>query len=446
VGGFMAGTGLLLIRGGIQVMGDLPVTWGTLPALVTPAAITHWGSGLILGLIFWGLTKKYQHYLILPGSLAAAIALFYGILALTHTPIPLARAQGWLLGPFPEGGLWHPLNWQEWHQVDWAVVLGQGGAIATLMLISLLSLVLTNNGIELAVEKDIDLNQELQAVGLANLAAGCGCGMAGNQALPSTLLVHKMQANHRLAGVFKTLPCLTVLVLGSGFLAYFPKPILGSLLMYLGIDLLLQWLYKSRQKLPLTDYLTIVLIMIVINAVGFLEGVLVGLAMTVVLFVINYSRIHATREQSSGHHRQSNTPRTEPEQAILQARGGEIHILELHGFIFFGRANHVLEAVGDRLTQTPQPRYLILDFHLVTGLDSSAVLNFVKIRKLASQQEMTLVFTGVSDPIRTQLTQGEALGDPCCQFDTLNQGLAWCESQLLQNTVTAEIVPVPIPS
>jgi len=446
VGGFMAGTGLLLIRGGIQVMGDLPVEWGTLPALIAPEAIAHWGSGLILGLIFWGLTKRYQHYLILPGSLAGAIALFYGILALTHTPIAIARAQGWLLGPFPAGGLWHPLNWQEWHRVDWGIVIGQGGAIATLMLISLLSLVLTNNGIELAVEKDIDLNQELQAVGLANLAAGCGCGMAGNQALPSTLLVHKMQANHRLAGVFKTLPCLTVLVLGSGFLAYFPKPILGSLLMYLGIDLLLQWLYKSRQKLPLMDYLTIVLIMVVINAVGFLEGVLVGLGMAVVLFVVNYSRIHATREQFSGHHRRSNTPHTEAEQAILQARGEEIHILELHGFIFFGRANHLLEAVGDRLTQNPQPRFLLLDFHLVTGLDSSAVLNFTKIRKLTRQQEITLVFTGVSETIRIQLMQGEALDASCHQFDSLNQGLAWCEAQLLEDSAAPTAAPIPIPS
>jgi len=235
-------------------------------------------------------------------------------------------------------------------------------------------------------------------------------------------------------------------VLGSGFLAYFPKPILGSLLMYLGIDLLLQWLYKSRQKLPLMDYLTIVLIMVVINAVGFLEGVLVGLGMAVVLFVVNYSRIHATREQFSGHHRRSNTPHTEAEQAILQARGEEIHILELHGFIFFGRANHLLEAVGDRLTQNPQPRFLLLDFHLVTGLDSSAVLNFTKIRKLTRQQEITLVFTGVSETIRIQLMQGEALDASCHQFDSLNQGLAWCEAQLLEDSAAPTAAPIPIPS
>ncbi|NEO86026.1 MAG: SulP family inorganic anion transporter [Spirulina sp. SIO3F2] len=436
VGGFMAGTGLLLVRGGVQVMCELPLDWETIPLLLQPTQALHWGVGLILGLLLLGVSKRWQQYWVLPSSIFGAIALFYGGLWASHTSTATARTAGWLLGPFPQGGLWRPLSLDQWHSVDWGIILGQSGTLATLVFISLLSLVLTNNGIELAVEREIDLNQELKAVGLANLAAGVGCGMAGNQALPSTLLVHKMGAKHRLSGVFKLIPCSAVLLLGSGFLAFFPKPILGSLLLYLGIDLLVQWLYKSFPKLPLTDYLTIVLIMVVINAVGFLEGVVVGLIMSVVLFLVNYSRIHTTRAEFSGSHQPSNKVRSPHEQVFLSQQGGAIHILQLHGFIFFGRANHLLTAVKERIAEPEQPtlQYLVLDCHLVSGLDSSAVLNFTKIRKLLRQQQVTLIWVGLSPVVKALLAQGEALGDTtvdCYCSPTLETALQWCEDRLL---------------
>lgn len=436
VGGFMAGTGLLLVRGGVQVMCDIPLDWETIPQLLTSTQVLHWGVGLVLGLMLLGISKRWQQYWVLPSSIFGAIALFYGGLWASHTSTTAARTAGWLLGPFPQGGLWRPLSLEQWQSVDWGVILSQSGTFATLVFISLLSLVLTNNGIELAVERDIDLNQELKAVGLANLAAGIGGGMAGNQALPSTLLVHKMGAKHRLSGVFKLIPCSAVLLLGSGFLAFFPKPILGSLLLYLGIDLLVQWLYKSFPKLPLTDYLTIVLIMVVINAVGFLEGVVVGLIMSVVLFLVNYSRVNTTHAEFSGLHQPSNKARSPQEQSVLSQQGGAIHVLQLHGFIFFGRANHLLTATKTRLADAEQPtlQYLVLDCHLVSGLDSSAVLNFTKIRKLLRQQQVTLVWVGLSPIVKELLAQGEALGDEsvdCYCSPNLETALQWCEDRLL---------------
>lgn len=436
VGGFMAGTGLLLIRGGVQVMSDIPVTFSTFPALLTPESMRHWLVGLVLGLILLFVSKRWQHYLVLPGCLFGAIALFYGIIWGSGESIAAVRADGWLLGPFPQGQLWQPLSLSQWQSVEWGIIFGQSGTIATLIFISLISLVLTNNGIELAVEREIDLNQELKAVGLANCAAGMGCGLAGNQALPSTLLVHKMGAQHRMAGVFKLVPCSAVLILGSGFLAFFPKPILGSLLLYLGIDLLVQWLYKSFNKFPLTDYLSIVLIMVVINAVGFLEGVLVGLVMAAVLFLVNYSRINATRNEFSGVSLQSEQTRSPEERTVLTQNGEAIHILQLHGFIFFGRANNLLEVVKTRVyaSDLPPLRYLVFDCHLVSGLDSSAVLNFTKIHKLLQQQQITPVWIGLNEPMQVLLERGDAIGTigtDCHCSTNLDDALQWCEDQIL---------------
>lgn len=437
VGGFMAGTGWLLIRGGMQVMTDLPLDFRHLQDLAALSQWGHWLAGLGLAIALLVLTKRYQHYLMMPGILLVAIALFYGTLLATHTDIATARMQGWLLGPFPQGNLWQPLQFSDGTAIDWSIILEQTGAIATLMFISLLSLVLTNNGIELAIEREIDLNRELQAVGLANIAAGLGSGMAGNQALPSTILVHKMKANHRLAGVFKLIPCGAVLILGASFLSLFPKPILGALLLYLGIDLLIQWAYKSFFKLPLTDYGTVVAIAVAINIFGFLQGVILGLATSVILFTIKYSRIEATKNELSGIDRHSSHQRRPEEYQVLQTYGDQIYILQLHGFIFFGRANSLLEQVRQRLQQFPQRKvkFLILDFHLVSSLDSSAVLTLTKIKKLAEQYKIVLVFAGVAANLEKLLHQGDAIdrdSEAIKNFSDFNSSLAWCEDQILQ--------------
>ncbi|MEC4805118.1 MAG: SulP family inorganic anion transporter [Jaaginema sp. PMC 1079.18] len=446
VGGFMAGTGWLLIRGGMQVMTNVAFDLRHLRELATVLQVEHWLAGLAGAIALLFFTKRYQHYLMMPGILLSAIALFYSILWVTQTDVVTARAQGWLLGPFPQGDLWQPLQPSVWHNIDFSAIVSQIGAIATLMFISLLSLVLTNNGIELAIEREIDLNRELQAVGLANLLAGLGSGMAGNQALPSTILVHKMGANHRLAGVFKMIPCGAVLILGPAFLSLFPKPILGALLLYLGIDLLFQWAYKSFFKLPLTDYGMAMAIAVAINVWGFLQGVVLGLAMAMLLFTIKYSRIEATKNEFSGVNLRSSRERTAAEIQVLKARGEQIYILQLHGFIFFGRAHSLLEQVRQRL-QTSQgsvPQFVILDFHLVSSLDSSAVLTLAKVQKLAKQRQVTVIWAGVGDELKPLLQQGEALdreAEVDKVFPDFNSSLAWCEDCILQQ-YPAAITPL----
>ncbi|MGB3695151.1 MAG: SulP family inorganic anion transporter [Spirulinaceae cyanobacterium] len=436
VGGFMAGTGCLLIRGAIQVLTGEHLTWVNLPLLCQGDILWQWLSGLILGLILLVVFKYYQHFLVMPGIMLAATGIFYLILFLTNTSLVEARAGGWLLGPFPEGELWQPLTWRTLQQVDFSIIASQAATIATVMLISLISLVLTNSGIELAIDKEVDLNQELQAVGLANIAAGLGSGMVGNQALPSTILVYKMGANNRLAGVFKTIPCAAVLLLGSSFLAVFPKPIIGSLLFYLGLDLSVKWLYQAWFKFPLPEYLIIVAIVIIINTIGFLEGVLVGFSLAVLLFAINYSKIEIVKQEFSGQdYLKLSELTTEQKQ--------QIYILQLQGAIFFGTANNLLKKVRQRFaaTEVPQVNFIIFDFTAVDSLDSSAVLSFAKIFKLAQNHKVNLLFTNFNLTIKNLLIQGKAWDEEekiTKAFPELEKGLRWCEIQILRLNMSSK--------
>ncbi|MEM7067094.1 MAG: SulP family inorganic anion transporter [Cyanobacteria bacterium P01_B01_bin.77] len=429
VGGFMAATGWLLVRGAVQVMTDEPLTFSHLAWFIERDPLLHWGAGLGIAVVLLVFTKRYQQAIVMPGLLLAATGLFYGAVWQSHLALTTIREQGWLLGPFPAGNLWQPLTFSDLGQVQWAVIAQHSSTLGLLVFVSLLSLVLTNGGIELALGRDLDLNQELRAVGLANVVAGMGSTMAGNQALPSTLLVHKMGAGSRLTGLFKALPCFAVLLLGPEFLAYLPKPILGSLLLFLGLELLWQWLYQSWFRLAWYDYLTIVVTLVVINRVDFIVGILVGLVMTAVQFLYQCTQTSPIESGSpSVEAGSADSTRSDDEvKNCLATNQGTIDWIDLQGFLFFGNAASLFQQVRSHIlhpTTGNSPDYLVLNFQAVLGLDASAVLSFSKLSKLAHDRQLTLVFSQVSETLQRQLSRGRGLdldSDYCLLCETHTQ-------------------------
>ena len=437
VGGFLAGTGWLLAQGAISLMTDFPIDLAHLPQLVQPAHLLQWLPGLGFAILVLLVLRRYSHALITPGLILGAIALFYLILAVTHTSIDTARTAGLFLAPFPEGGLWQPLPLKGFGQTDWQAIAAQTGKILTVPLITVLALLLKATGIELATKQDLDLNRELQAAGVANVVSGLAGGLIiGFQSLSlSTLSYAKVGIKSRMVGLVKALLCVLLLFTGGSLISYFPKPVLGGMLLFLGLDYLVEWLYDAWFKLPKIDYLMVVLILIVIGSVGFLEGVAVGLVVAIVLFVISYSQVKVTKHSLSGATYPSYAARSWQQRRLLQAEGNQIYILELQGFLFFGTANKLVEQIRLRLRQSPPLKSMVLCFQAVTGLDSSAVLSFSKLQQIAQQQQFNLVFTHVSPTIQRQLQQGDCLqaDDPSCQlFPDLERGIEWCENQILE--------------
>lgn len=432
IGGFLAGSGMLLVRGAAGMMADVP----TDPvSLFGSDAVIKWLPGLVFALLLLGILRRFHHFLIVPGMLVGAGIVFYLVLALTGTSISEATDNGWLLSSLPGGGLWQPVTPADLKHVDWHTLAAEAGGLAAVAVVAVITLLLNASGIELATREDMDLNRELKAAGLANLLAGVGGGMAGTHILSETILVQRMGARTRLVGVFLAAICALVMVAGGTVLSYFPNPVLGGLLLFLGLDFLVTWLYDAWYKLPRADYVIVVLIMLAINVIGFLEGVGLGLALAIVLFVVSYSRVDVVRYALSGTQRRSNVVRPRLYQQLLHAKGDWLYILKLQGFIFFGTANALLEQVRQRIADPdhPRPRYVLFDFQLAVGLDASAVMSFVKLKQLAEAHQITLLFAGLAPDIERTFTR-QLFDSPdavCCMFPDLDHGVEWFEEQAI---------------
>ncbi len=439
IGGCLAGTGWLLFSTYINTISDVSLSWVDIPALFQPNVLFRWMSGLTFAVVLLVISHRSSHWSILPVSIVAAVGLFHILLLLTNTSIPEAIASGWLLSPFSEGSLWQPLNISELTLVNWSVIFAHIGNSIQIMVISAIGILLTASSLELVAEYDIDMNRELVVAGIANFAVGLGGGVVGYHTLADTVLAYRMGARSRLMGLITAGVFVAALIFGSFILALFPKPVLGGLLLYLGLDLLVEWVYEARVKLSLADYCIVLLILVVIGAVGFLQGVGVGLVVAVVFFVINYSKISVAKRVLSGANYQSHVQRPLNQSRLLQEKGDQIHILELQGFIFFGTANKFLNEIRQRISVPDrQPvRHVLLDFRQVSGLDSSAVHSFIKLKRVAQKQLFSLIFTHLSPMAIKQLQQHGALEieDPLCQiFPDLGRGLEWCESKILETT------------
>ncbi len=432
VGGFLSGTGCFLILGGVGVMANVPPSL----ALLQPELLIRWLPGVIFGALLYILLRRHSHYLLMPGIMLGGLILFYLIYFLSAGSIASAVSENWLLGPFPQGGLFNFLTIQAFSQADWSYIFKHIINLSTIIIVSTISLLLNASGLEISSGADIDLNYELKATGLANLLAGFGGSPVGFHSLSSSMLARRLGAKDRLGSLTFSAMVAIAILFGATALAVLPKMIAGGLLIFLGLSFLIEFVYDTWYKLSKPEYLLIWLILIIIVTVGILEGVAVGILVATILFVLNYSRINVIHHTVNGANYQSHVMRPRLYQQLLRQRGDILYILKLQGFIFFGTATSLVANVRDRLEDPDLARlqYLLLDFQLVTGIDSSAALSFSKLKQLVENQGITLVFTGLSPKIQTQLEREvykNESEDDLRIFPDLDQGVAWCEDKLI---------------
>jgi SulP family sulfate permease len=435
VGGFLAGTGWLLIRGSFEVVTGLPATLSGLSRLLEPEIIILWLPAVIVTLTLLIGLRKLRSFLTLPALLIGLLAAFYLVLWLTGTPLSTAREMGLLLVS-DEGLLLQLPSPMLLKGANIGAVLGQTGNIAVVAGIALVSLMLNATSLELVFQNEVDINRELRAAGVTNMFTTFTGGMVGFLSVSLSPLIHRTGSRSHLPSIIAAVLLAFMLFFGFGILAYFPKAILGGLLLFLGIDFLNEWVISSLKRFTPIEYTVVFLILIVIASTDFLVGVGVGLIAMIIMFVVSYSRVSVVQHILSGAQIHSNVERNAIEQRELSRRGEGIYIVELRGFLFFGTANSMVELIRDRVADKSKmhPKFVLIDFKNVTGLDSSAALSFVKTEQLAKKNDFKMVLTGASTTHKKRLQNG-GLSYDCewvCYFTDMDRGLEWCEEHILK--------------
>ncbi len=429
VAGFLAGTGALVVKGAAGILGqgrDL----GSFP---DSDSLLSWGVGLGLAAVL-GYASRHAHRLAVPVVLLVGPLVLLGIGAAFGVGVSEAQASGWLLGPFPKGALWEPSTFDAFTTADWAAIGGQVGTLASVLLLAAITFLLNVPAIELETRREIDVNRDLRGLGLANLVAGAVGGAPAYPYLSNTVLAARISGPQRATAIVAALLNGLALVAGSAIFALLPTAVVGAVLLFIGGTFLVEWAWETRLRVARSDYVLILLITLFMVVFGFVRGVVFGLVLAVFLFVYRYSKVGMIRHETRVPEYPSNVDRSRDDRALLDVAGRGTLVMELQGFLFFGTATRLIDRVTSRLRNDtrPQLRFLILDFGGVTGIDSSAVMAFEKLHRLATQHAFQVRLTDLDANVGRTLLHLTSPGvDAFGTSPDLDHGLQWCEEELL---------------
>ncbi|MDB5804842.1 MAG: sulfate permease-like transporter, superfamily [Betaproteobacteria bacterium] len=446
-GGFMAGVGWLMVSGGLQITTDEPLSWA---ALADPAAGQFaWKAlaALAWAGVLTAALKRFKHLLAMPVMLLVGILGVLGVLALTGISLEEARHSGWLYG-LPGRSVW----WQPWSAADFALI--DAGALAdrlgdlvTVALVSTLTILMNSTALEIESHSDIDLDRELRMHGAALLAnAACG-GMPGNVGLSRSLLNLRLGSTSRAGGLAMAAASLGLMFAGPSIISFIPRLLLGGLIISMGGATLWSWLVAARRTCSWPEYLTILLIALVVIVWGFVTGVLTGVIASCLIFAVNYGRVSVVKHHLNAAIFTSSRVRAGAQGSYLKNAGDAIRVFVLQGFIFFGTADRLYRILLEQLVDTARPvEFMILDFRFVHGIDSSALSSFRKIHAAAAARGVTLVITGANAALAADLASLARRGWSEARYANLDAGLEWCESELLrrhgpdEHTITPDVI------
>ena len=438
IGGVIVVMGWVLIEGGVTVMTEIEEIPSNLSFFLDPAVFYKLLSGVVFAVLLMLGMHLWDHALVLPGLFMLAIIGFHVFTGIAGYSVADLQASGWLLGPFPDAGIWEMLSWDYFERANMALITEAAPDLAALILLCTLNLLLGATAMEVAVKRDVDLNKELKSSGLANMLSALFGGITGSHSIEDPIIAKEMGSTGRLLGLIVAAVCVLALVFGASLFSYIPKFLLGGFVLFFGILLLVEWLYDGWSKLPKTDYLVIVLCLLVSINFGYLEGIGFGIVAGIVIFVVEYSHIEAIRNAVSGSVFHSNVERDKESTELLVEHGQRIYVLHLQGFIFFGTAHKIYRQVKERVideTQAPLS-HILIDLRSVSGVDSSATSSFLKMRQLAKDHNFFIAVTSVGERVSRSLEKTEFLlteDERVVMFSDLDRGIEWCEDRLLES-------------
>ena len=443
MGGFIAGVGWLLVKGAMEIVVGMPLTYTNLGILMEPTILLLWLPALFFSVLLVAVPRRFPRFYVYATSLLVVILLYQVLIWLNQTTLHLFDPQAWLLRVDSARTGWTPAIFFQNVTVDWGVLGTQAEKILVIVVVSLIHVLLNISSIELVTHQDIPVNRELKFIGIANIVSGLFGGMSGYHSLGTTTLNAQIGRESRAVGILAAVITFLIFFLGNAVLVLIPKPVVGVMLMSLGLSMLYEWIVKTITRFSKTDYAVILLIMIIIATVGFIEGVAVGIVATIVLFLVEYSRTRVVKHALTGNELHSNVQRFPYHEEFLAERRNQIYVIKLQGFLFFGTTSYILDAVRKRLRiiEAEPVRFVLFDFRQVTGLDSSVLLTLQKCARLANDFDFELVLTDLASNLRGQLRQHGVLQDPnrVLIFESLDRGLEYCEEEILSSEQITQI-------
>ncbi|KAI8986485.1 sulfate transporter family-domain-containing protein [Pilobolus umbonatus] len=450
--GTIGGVGWFLVATGIEVSGRLDESLSyTLPMFKKIFLDGHifslWSSSLGVALLLRFIQHRLSSPMVVPIFFMVLPFVFYAIVFICRLDVHAVRDAGWIF-PLVESNIpfWHFYTYYNFTKVNWSAVAETIPAMLALTFFGVLHVPINVPALGVSTNQDnVNVNRELVGHGISNVVSGLFGSVQNYLVYTNSLLFIRSGGDSRVAGFMLAGATAILWMVGPWIVGYIPVMVVGSLIFHLGLDLLKEALIDTYKAVHYLEYITICVIIACMATIGFVEGIFVGIIMACIFFVVQNARnSEAIRTTYTGQYMRSTIRRLYRQERFLREVGGQIQVVKLQGYLFFGTIVQVERAIrnmlDDNVWEKHPIRFLILDFQLVQGVDFSAAEAFVRIRRLLKVKQVYMIlcnFTKGSDAEKSLVNAGVWVdnyaheeGDIKC-FERLNDALEWCENKLL---------------
>ncbi|KAH6581218.1 hypothetical protein BASA61_009176 [Batrachochytrium salamandrivorans] len=444
--GCIGGIGLFLLFTGIEVTADIQqeFTMEYLRRIFEWTSFKLWGASLAAALLLKAIQRYVSHTLLVPMFYLSIPIIFYTITFSFGMSLDMLRTERWLFDlPSSEDiPFWTYFTYLDFFAVDWRAVAATLPTQMALIFFGILHVPINVPALAVSTKQDVELSSEIIGHGISNIAAGLIASPQNYLVYSNSLLYIRSGGGSRIGGVLLSLATIALWIKGGSVIGYVPTIVVGSLIFHLGIDLLLEsvvhtWIIGINPF----EYITILIIVGVMGGIGFTEGIVAGIILACIFFVVMCSRRFIIRESFSGLQLRSTVHRLYRQQMFLDNCGDQIHVIKLQGFMFFGTINQLETHILGVFRENAGTKFVLIDFALINGIDYSALESFQRIRRVIFNHQSHLVFCGLGalhgEVMKSGVFDAQEDDDDLQPFNvhnfaTLNGALEWCENLLLE--------------
>ncbi|MEU6251936.1 sulfate permease [Streptomyces sp. NPDC047043] len=371
-----------------------------------PAALAVGAAGIVLILVLQRRLPKVPAVLVMVVLSIAATSVF-----------DLGRHGVSLVGELPQG--FPPLTFPDVDLDDLAPLFAGALGIA---LVSLADTISNASAFASRTGQEVRGNEEMTAIGAANLAAGLFQGFPVSTSGSRTAVAERAGARSQLTGIVGAGLIILMLVLLPGLFRNLPQPALAAVVITASLSLAdlagTARLWKQRRTeflLSISAFLGVALL-----------GVLPGIAVAVGLSILNvfrrawwpYNTVLGRVPGLPGFHDVRSYPGAE------QLPGLVIHRFD--GPLFFANAKAFRNELMRLTRNDPPPRWVLLAAEPVTDVDTTAADELEELDEALNERGISLVFAELKDPVRQKIERYELTRtiNPDHFFPTLEAAVA----------------------
>lgn len=246
----------------------------------------------------------------------------------------------------------------------------------------------------------VDGNQEMGALGLANAACGLLGGFPVSGSASRTPVALQAGARTPVSGLTAAALVVLFMVAAPGVTAYLPSSALAAVVIVAAASIIDVRTLVRLVRMSRTETALLLATFLGVAFVGVLEGVVVAIALSLMVFVLRAWDPYRTELGSvrgrPGYHDLSRHPEGSRVPGLVIAR--------FDAPLFFANGAVFAEHIRNLVARAPGPvRWVLVASEAITDLDTTALDDLVELDDELARQGISLVFAEMKGPIKDRL-------------------------------------------